>query len=238
MQNKKILVVIPAYNEEGNLSRVIKSIKTRQEPLDPLVVNDASTDRTAREAAEAGAMVISLPCNLGIGGAVQTGFKYARENNYDFAIQFDGDGQHDAAYIAAILEPVLSGRLDMCIGSRFLSIEGEFKSSFLRRMGIRFFSVLIGFLTGQRLSDPTSGFRAFGRKAIGLFAESYPIDFPEPESIVIAKHNGVLIGEAPVIMHARGSGNSSIRYLKSGYYMVKVTLAILLCRLKKRRIGV
>ncbi|MEI8175714.1 MAG: glycosyltransferase family 2 protein [Candidatus Omnitrophota bacterium] len=231
----KIIAIIPAYNEEKNIGNVIADLRRHAPAVDILVVNDASRDLTAQEALRCGASVVSLPYNLGIGGAVQTGFMYARERGYDIAVQFDGDGQHDAQHLAAIIEPVVSGRLDMCVGSRFLSVEGEFKSSFLRRVGIRFFSALIGALTGQTMTDPTSGFRAFGRRAIELFAREYPVDFPEPESIVIAKHQGARLGEAAVIMHPRLAGSSSIRYLRSGYYMVKVTLAIILCRMKRRR---
>ena len=237
-ERKKILVIIPAYNEEASIPFVIKSLKLKYPAFSVVVIDDGSKDLTASRALSLGAFVVSLPFNLGIGGAVQTGFKYAKENNYDFVIQFDADGQHDTDCVEKILKPVYNGELDICIGSRFISNESLFKSTMLRRMGIKFFAFFISLLTGQLTTDPTSGFRAFGRSAINLFAEYYPIDFPEPESIAIARHNGLKIGEAAVIMHPRRGGVSSIRYLKSAYYMVKVTLAIFLCFLrKKRRIG-
>lgn len=234
MNRKKTLVIVPAFNESGNISAVISSIKEKSPGLSILVIDDCSTDGTAALAAAQGAPVISLPFNLGIGGAVQTGFQYARAHGYDAAVQFDGDGQHDAGYIKDILEPVLSGKLDLCIGSRFIPGKNSFRSSFFRRMGIRFFSWLIGFMAGQKLTDPTSGFRAVGASAISLYAAHYPVDFPEPESIVVAKRHNLRIGEVPACMHPRLHGSSSIQLLKSGYYMFKVTLAIILCVMKKR----
>lgn len=235
MQNKKILAIIPAYNESGRVAKVISELKSHYPAIDLLAIDDCSFDATAGEARFAGAKVASLPFNLGIGGAVQTGFIYAQANGYDAAIQVDGDGQHDPSSIAQILRPVLEGELDMCIGSRFIRKDGSFKSSFLRRVGIRFFARLISVLTGERLTDPTSGFRAHGKKLIDLFAAHYPIDFPEPESIVIAKRSNARIGEVPALMRPRQGGVSSIRYIKSAYYMVKVTLAIILCILGKRQ---
>lgn len=234
MPHNRVLVIIPAYNEAGRVASVIHSLRSKYPAFDLLVINDCSNDSTAQEASGSGTKVVSLPFNLGIGGAVQTGFQYAKENDYDIAIQVDGDGQHDPQYLAKILDPVVSGELDMCIGSRFLS-EGGFKSFFLRRIGIHFFCWLIGILTGRKLTDPTSGFRAVGTRLINLFAQNYPIDFPEPESIVTAQKSGAKIGEVSVVMRQRLSGNSSIRYLKSAYYMLKVTLAIILCTLKKSK---
>lgn len=234
MPHNRILVIIPAYNEAGRIAKVIYSLKSKYPAFDLLVINDCSGDSTAKEASAAGAKVISLPFNLGIGGAVQTGFKYALDHGYNAALQVDGDGQHDPEYVLTILNPVISGELDLCIGSRFLS-KGGFKSFFLRRIGIRFFCWLIGIFTGKKLTDPTSGFRAVGCGLINLFAKDYPLDFPEPESIVTAQRAGARIGEVAVVMHKRPSGNSSIRYLKSAYYMLKVTLAIILCTLRKAK---
>lgn len=233
MHNRKILVIIPALNEAGRVSRVVRELRAAYPSADPLVIDDCSTDATAHEAAQSGAAVVCLPFNLGIGGAVQTGFLYARRNGYAVAIQVDGDGQHDPASVDAVLAPVLAGKLDMCIGSRFMAGSGTFKSSFLRRIGIRFFCRLISVLTGTQLTDPTSGFRAYGRKAIELFAREYPVDFPEPESIVLARRCGAAIGEVPALMRPRQGGSSSIRYAKSAYYMIKVTLAIILCIMRR-----
>lgn len=233
-QNKRILVIIPAYNEADSISGVINELRKNYPEFFLLVIDDCSLDKTAFNAIAAGANVISLPFNLGIGGAVQTGFKFARQRGFDFALQFDGDGQHNSSYIPKILEPVVLGRLNLCIGSRFISRGQGFKSSFLRRFGIRFFALFIGFLTRQRLTDPTSGFRCFDKKMISLFAEYYPVDFPEPESIVVAKLTGAQIGEVAVLMRPRMRGVSSIRFLRSGYYMIKVTLAILIWLFKQK----
>ncbi|MCU0666200.1 MAG: glycosyltransferase family 2 protein [Candidatus Omnitrophica bacterium] len=230
----KTLVIIPALNESGNILKVVSGIKSAMLDVDILVVDDGSFDNTAQLAEDTAASVIRLPFNLGIGGAVQTGFKYAHLNGYDAVVQFDADGQHDASFIKDILDPVLKENVDLCVGSRFLAKDAYYKSSFLRRVGIKFFSCLISLLTGQKTTDPTSGFRATGKKLIALFSCCYPIDFPEPEGIVIARCYNAKIKEVPVRMHPRQSGVSSIRFLKSGYYMFKVTLAVILCLLKKR----
>jgi hypothetical protein len=232
MQNKKILVIIPAYNEAGRVASLVLELRQRHPAFDILIIDDCSQDATYEEARLTGAKVISLPFNLGIGGAVQTGIKYAGDHDYDAAVQVDGDGQHDPLYIADIIAPVLSGRLDMCVGSRFLSDSG-FRSSFLRRIGIRFFCWLIGVLTGRELTDPTSGFRAYGRRAIEIFSHYYPIDFPEPEGLVVAERYGASIGEVPVVMRERKGGASSIRHLLTAYYMIKVTLAIILWTVRR-----
>jgi glycosyltransferase involved in cell wall biosynthesis len=232
----KILAIIPAYNESGNIYRTIEEIKKIAPALDIVVVNDGSRDTTAREAKKAGGRVISLPFNLGIGGAVQTGFKFAEKHQYDFAVQIDGDGQHDPRYLDAILKPVLANEADIVVGSRFRQPFLGYQSSFVRRIGIHFFAHLISFLTGYHITDPTSGFRAFNRKAIKAFAASYPQDFPEPESIVAGNRWGLRILEAPVEMRKRVAGQSSIRYLRTLYYMIKVTFAILLNMLKQRKV--
>jgi len=234
MKLKKILIIIPAYNEEKALPRLIAELKALPLPLDLLVVNDGSKDNTAEAARQAGAWVADLPCNLGIGGAMQTGFKYAWQEGYDVAAQVDGDGQHNPEDLLKVLEPVLREKLDLSIGSRFLSDKGGFKSTFTRRLGISFFSTLLSALTGLPVSDPTSGFRAVSKKLAGRFAEYYPVDFPEPEAIMIAHRTGSKIGEVPVSMRKRLGGISSIRYWKTVYYMLKVTLAILIDRLKKK----
>ncbi len=230
----KILIIIPAFNEEGNVGRTIREIISFNASLSVVVVNDGSKDKTAHEASQAGAMVLSLPFNLGIGGAVQTGFKFALLKDYDIVVQVDGDGQHDISYLNKLMEPILSGQADMTIGSRFLPPYVGYRSSFVRRIGINFFAHLLSFLTMSRVTDPTSGFRAFNRKMIQIFARYYPQDFPEPEAIAVARRYKARVMEVPVQMRKRICGNSSIRYLKTLYYMIKVTLAILLDYLKRR----
>ena len=235
MSNKKILIIIPAYNESGNIQKIVEEVSQSSVAPDVLVVNDGSTDDTDAQARKTSAHVITLPFNLGIGGAVQTGFRFAKRHNYDIAAQIDGDGQHDPAYLDKLLGPVLAGQVDIAIGSRFIPPFLGYQSSFLRRIGINFFAYLISFLTRCKITDPTSGFRAFNRKAIDIFAKDYPPDFPEPESIVMAKQLGLNLVEVPVEMRKRARGSSSIRYLKTLYYMIKVTFAILLDMIKYRR---
>lgn len=241
----KILIIIPAYNEEGNIAKTIEDIfrlypsaresNFNSEPgrnVSVLVVDDGSKDNTRKVALHAGAQVVSLPFNLGIGGAVQTGFKFAREKDFDVAIQVDGDNQHDVSFLEKLIDPIEKGQVDMTIGSRFIPPYLGFQSSFIRRIGINFFARLISFLTATKVTDPTSGFRAFNKKLIKVFADYYPIDFPEPEAIVVARRYGANIVEVPVQMRKRVAGSSSIRYLKTLYYMIKVTFAILLDKLK------
>lgn len=233
----KILIIIPAYNERENIHNTLKEIWALDFKTDVIVIDDGSKDATAQMARQAGAKVISLPFNLGIGGAVQTGFQFASQNDYDVAIQVDADGQHNVSYIRTIIAPVLTQEADMVIGSRFMpQQEKGYQSSFARRLGIIFFVRLIGVLTGSLIYDPTSGFRAYNKKMIRIFARHYPHDFPEPEAIVLAGKFGARIKELPVVMRKRQGGESSIRYLKSLYYMVKVTFAILLDMLKTRRL--
>ena len=231
----KVLIIVPAFNEGVNIERTVREILAQPVPVEVLVVNDGSVDSTAEIAERAGAKVVNLPFNLGIGGAVQTGYRYAFENDFDIAVQVDGDGQHDPVYLAQLIGPVLQGRVDMCVGSRFLENKAGFRSSFSRRIGIRFFHFLIRLLTGLTVTDPTSGFRACGRRLIELYAQYYPLDFPEPEAIVVARRVGAKIIELPVVMRARKGGKSSIGKRKSMYYMIKVTLAILLHMIKDRK---
>jgi glycosyltransferase involved in cell wall biosynthesis len=222
----KALVIIPAYNEEKNIAGLLDKLKATCPGYDVIVVNDCSSDNTLKICRESGADVIDLPVNLGIGGAVQSGFRYAMYHNYDFAVQVDGDGQHDPNYISLLLSG-LGEKSNLCIGSRFINGEG-FQSSPLRRLGIRYFSMLIHIFTGQRIKDPTSGFRACDRKAIELFAYDYPRDYPEPESIVNASRQGLKVSEVPVAMNRREGGKTSITSSRSIYYMVKVSLAIII----------
>jgi len=230
----KILVIIPAYNEGASIRNLIEEIHQKAAEVEILVVNDHSRDNTASEAALGGAQVVTLPFNLGIGGAVQTGYKIAAANRYDIAIQLDGDGQHDPRFIPALIQPLLEDQLDFSIGSRFLIHDQSFKSTLLRRIGITFFRGLLRIMTGLHLTDPTSGFRACNRSMIAKFAAYYPVDFPEPEALKMAKRLRARIGEVPVQMRARQGGQSSIRYFATLYYMLKVTLAILIDALKPR----
>jgi glycosyltransferase involved in cell wall biosynthesis len=219
------LAIVPALNEEQTVGRVIDEIRAFDPGFDIVVVDDGSTDRTAGIAADRGAHVLRLPFNLGIGGAVQTGYRFAFERGYDFAVQVDGDGQHDPAQLAAILGPVLGGEADLCVGSRFAA-GGGYKSSFARRVGIRLFARVVSAIVRQRVTDTTSGFRAVNRKGIALFAADYPHDYPEVEATVMCVKHKLRLTEVPVEMRERGGGSSSITALRSIYYMTKVLLAI------------
>ncbi len=228
----KCLIIIPAYNEQGSIADTIKDIRENAPDFDYLVINDCSTDDTVKVCEENGVRYLNLAINLGIGGAVQTGYQYALANGYDYAVQFDGDGQHKAEYLKEMMEEIEKQDADMIIGSRFIDKEG-FQSSVMRRVGISFFSGLIRVLTGKRVTDPTSGMRMTGRAVMEIYAESYPKDYPEPESVVAILNKGKKVVEYPVIMRERKEGVSSISPLKSVYYMVKVTLAILIEMLRK-----
>ncbi len=235
MNNQKILIIVPAYNEQGNVGSTVKELLSLPLSIKVLVVDDGSIDGTAQEAKRAGAMVISLPFNLGIGGAVQTGFKFALAHDFTIALQVDGDGQHDVTYIEKLIEPILTNDADVVIGSRFLNPYLGYRSSFIRQMGIQFFAHLISYLIHCKITDSTSGFRAFNKRAIEIFAQNYPQDYPEPEAIVLAQRLGLRIVEVSVQMRQRLIGHSSIRYLATLYYMIKVTFAILLDMLKRNK---
>lgn len=226
----KVLLIIPAYNEEESLRSLIEEIKAVCPEVDYLVVNDCSSDDTERLLEELGANYISLPCNMGIGGAVQSGYRYAAQNGYDIAIQIDGDGQHDVRFVKDMVKLIEDKQADVVIGSRFIDKEG-FQSSQARRIGIRILSMLIRLMCGAMVKDVTSGFRAVNRRFIELFAENYPDDYPEPEVIVTAKLYGAKIKEVPVVMRERTTGKSSINLKRSIYYMIKVSLAIIICRI-------
>ncbi len=233
----RVLLIVPAYNEEQNIQetaeRILRFRPQGDYELDYLVVNDGSQDGTERICRERGFPCLSLIENLGIGGAVQSGYLYARRMDYDVAVQFDGDGQHDIGSLDALLEPLLAGEADFCIGSRFLGPKSDFRSTAARRVGIRWLSSLIALLTGVRISDPTSGFRAAARPVIEEFSQRYPVDYPEPESIVQLLKKGCAIAEVPVNMFERDAGSSSINLKESVYYMFKVSLAILVARFRK-----
>lgn len=235
MQTKaKILVLIPCYNEEANIVKTVERLRELCPGVDYLVINDCSTDRSAALLKENGYEYLDLPVNLGIGGGIQCGYVYAASNGYDVTVQMDGDGQHDPAYLMNIVEPVLNGELDMCIGSRFIRHEG-FQTSFMRRVGIRFLSAMIFVLCGQRLLDVTSGFRATGPAMTEYFAQNYAADYPEPESNLAACLAGFRVGEVPVIMRERQGGVSSISSFKSAYYMIKVSLSLIIDRLSIKK---
>lgn len=226
------LVIIPAYNESASIVNTVNDIKKNAPDFDYVVINDHSKDNTLQICKDAGLNVIDLPLNLGIGGAVQTGYLYACQNGYDIAVQFDGDGQHDAKYLNEMAETLVKEQADMVIGSRFIEKEG-FQSSFTRRLGIRYFTFLIKILTGQKITDPTSGYRMCNRKIIELFAGNYPKDYPEPETTTWILRKKLKVLEIPVIMRAREEGVSSISFKKSFYYMFKVTMAIIIERTRR-----
>lgn len=228
----KKLIIIPAFNEESNIEKTVTAIEKNAQGFDYVIINDCSGDHTRQICEQNGYNIVNLPINLGIGGAVQTGYKYALEHGYDVAVQVDGDGQHDPEFLNKMAEHLMVNGLDMVIGSRFIEKEG-FQSSKLRRIGIVFFSVLIKILTGKRITDPTSGLRMVGRNVMALFAVDYPRDYPEPESVVAVIRRGMKVEEIPVIMKERSGGVSSISLKKSVYYMIKVTLAILIERIRK-----
>lgn len=228
-----VCIIVPAYNEEETLLDVVTSIRKYCPEAALLVVNDASTDNTSAVAHTAGVRVLDLPINLGIGGAMQTGFKFAVRHGYDIAMQVDGDGQHDPRFIPDLLAPLFAGTADMVIGSRFLRPVG-YTSSLLRLFGIRLFAYLIGLVTNKRIFDSTSGYRAYNRTALEFAAQHYPSDFPEPESIVTFLRNGFRLKEVPVIMQRRGGGVSSVRVGRGIYFVLSNAIAILVSGLKRR----
>lgn len=234
----KVLLIIPAYNEQENILKVCETIKKYSTEIDYVVINDGSKDNTLKILKENHLNHINLIHNLGIGGAVQTGYKYAYENDYDIAIQFDGDGQHDITYLPNICEPIIEGQADMVIGSRYLKKEeSEFQSTFMRRFGGNIISFFIQLCTKKKIYDPTSGFRTANKKIIAEFAKEYPTEYPEPESTVCMLYKGYRIAEVPVSMNERQGGTSSIRFWKSADYMIKVVITILIdtMNLKKKR---
>lgn len=226
----RILVIIPAYNEEESIVEVVENLKYAKVQLDYVIINDCSTDSTKKKCELNAYNFIDLPVNLGIGGGVQTGYLYATENDYDIAIQMDGDGQHDPKSIPDLIKPIIANECDLVIGSRFLENDG-FQSSALRRAGITFLKWLIRICCGVKINDTTSGFRATSKKLTKHFAFEYAQDYPEPEAIIAAVLNGYRVCEVPVIMHERQGGESSINALKSFYYMAKVSMAILIYRI-------
>jgi glycosyltransferase involved in cell wall biosynthesis len=221
------VAIVPALNEEATVPGLIDELRAFDPGLDVVVIDDGSADRTAAVAAAKGARVLRLPFNLGIGGAVQTGFRYAFEHGYDLAVRLDGDGQHDPGELTRVIEPVLRGDADIVVGSRFVAAEGQgYRSSRSRRIGIRLLARIVSWIVGQRVTDTTSGFQALNRRGIALFARDYPHEYPEVEATVMVFRHRLRLVEVPVAMRERGGGRSSITTLRSIYYMVRVLLAI------------
>ena len=229
----KRIAIVPAFNEEGAIGGVIEEIRAFDAGFDVLVVDDCSHDATASVARGHGAIVVTLPFNLGIGGAVQTGFRYAAQHDYDLAARIDGDGQHDASELRELVDVVVAGDADICVGSRFAGADG-YRSSASRRVGIRILARTVSLLTHQRVTDTTSGFQVLDRKAIELFAADYPHDYPEVEAAVMLHKHRLRLSEVPVRMRERAAGRSSIRGFQTVYYMAKVMLAILVGSLRRR----
>ncbi len=232
MCKMKKLVIIPAYNEGESIKSTVNEVIRKAVGFDYIIVNDCSVDDTKKVCEQHSFNVINLPINLGIGGAVQTGYRYGYNNGYDLAVQVDGDGQHDPEFLVEMADYMEKNQADMVIGSRFIDKKG-FQSSGTRRIGIKYFTVLIKLLTGKTITDPTSGLRMVNRDIMHMFAYDYPKDYPEPESVVAVLRKKKKVEEIPVVMRARSGGISSISLKKSVYYMIKVTLAILIERLRK-----
>ncbi len=230
----KVLIIIPAYNEEENIERVVDNLIENYPQYDYLVVNDCSKDSTEQILKKKKYNYISLPVNLGIGGGVQSGYLYATQNDYDIAIQIDGDGQHDPAYIEKLIQPIIDGEADMTIGSRFIEKEG-FQTSFMRRFGINIIRFVIKICCGTKATDTTSGFRATNKELTALFSREYAQDYPEPEAIVAASLNGYRVKDVAVKMKERAGGVSSINAMRSLYYMIKVSLALIILRIGKKK---
>jgi glycosyltransferase involved in cell wall biosynthesis len=219
------MAIVPAYKEEAVIAQVIEEIRAADPELEIVVIDDGSPDGTALAASGAGARVIRLPYNLGIGGAMQTGYQYALEQGFDLAVQIDGDGQHDPQDFFRLIVPIVERRADLVIGTRFAG-EKFYRGTFTRRIGIRYFARVVSLIIRQRVTDTTSGFRAVNRRGIRLFAADYPHDYPEVESTVLAAKHHLTIAEVPVAMRTRIAGHSSITIVRSIYYMIKVSLAL------------
>jgi hypothetical protein len=233
-KDKPDLLIIPAHNEANNLGRVLAETKALRLPLDVLVVDDCSTDETAAVAAQGGARVLHLPFNLGYGGAVQAGFRYAVHYGYGFCVMMDADGQHAASGIVELLQVVHDGKADVALGSRFRG-RMDYRASFVKRMGMAFFSQVVSRITGQRITDPTSGFQAMNRDVMSFFAsDNYPVDFPDADTILLLHFAGFRLQEVPVVMRERLSGESMHSSWKPIYYVAKMFLSIFIVLLRQK----
>ena len=229
----RIVAIVPAWNEAGAIGDVVDEILTFDPTIDVVVIDDASADETVAIAERHGATVLPLLFNVGIGGAVQTGFRYARDEGYEIAVRLDGDGQHDASELEKLLTPLRAGEADLVIGSRFVDPDGSYRPPFARRVGIRVFAGLVSLLGGQKVTDTTSGFSAMNRAGIELFATEYPHDYPEVEATLVALRSGLRLAQVQVEMRERQAGTSSITFVRSLYYIVKVMLALLVASLRR-----
>ena len=229
----RIVAIVPAWNEAGAIGGVVDEILAFDSTIDVVVIDDASVDETVAIAERHGATVLPLLFNVGIGGAVQTGFRYARDEGYEIAVRLDGDGQHDASELEKLFEPIRAGESDLVIGSRFVDPDGSYRPPFARRMGIRLFAGLVSLLGGQKVTDTTSGFSAMNRAGIELFATEYPHDYPEVEATLVALRSGLRLAQVQVEMRERQAGTSSITFVRSLYYIVKVMLALLVASLRR-----
>lgn len=233
MASPKILIIIPAHNEAASIAGVIRDVRSNFKAAAMVVVDDGSTDGTGEIALQNNAELLTLPFNLGIGSTMQTGFRFARREGYDYAVQLDGDGQHDASFLPALLKPLLDNECDLILGSRYLA-ETDYSGSAGRRVGTAIFSWFLSLLLRQKITDATSGFRAINHRLINLFAEEYPRDYPEVEALLFAHVTRMRIKEIPVSMRQRTGGRSSINFFRSLYYMVKVFLALLVGASRRR----
>jgi len=229
----RIVAIVPAYNEAGAIGGVVDAIRAANALFDVVVVDDGSYDETGVIARSRGAAVVTLPYNIGIGGTVQTGFKYALERGYETAVRLDGDGQHDPGELQKLLGPIERGEADIVTGSRFVEGSGDYRPPLARRIGIIWFARIVSLLTRQRVTDTTSGFQALNRKGIALFAGDYPSDYPEVEATVLVFKHRLRLVEVPVTMRERETGQSSITFVRSIYYVAKVTLALFMAMLRK-----
>ena len=233
MSARRLVAIVPAWNESGAIGRVVDEIKEFDTSIDVVVIDDCSRDDTADVAESHGATVLRLPFNVGIGGAVQTGIRYARDEGYEIAVRLDGDGQHAASELPKILAPIEAGEADLVIGSRFFEAGGAYRPPFARKIGIAVFARLVSILGGQRVTDTTSGFVALDRAGIELFATQFPHDYPEVEATLVALRSGLRVKQVQVDMRERATGSSSITFVRSLYYIVKVMLSLLVASLRR-----